>query len=66
MVRALFRPTAIRENVERTHAWRVMSNHFHLCLETPLANMVEGMRWLQGTYASGSLGCAARAVQQKT
>ena len=35
----------------RIHAWCVMSNHFHLCLETPLANLVEGMRWLQSTFA---------------
>lgn len=34
------------------HAWCVMSNHFHLAVETPQANLVEGMRWLQGTYAT--------------
>ncbi|HUJ43776.1 MAG TPA: transposase [Opitutaceae bacterium] len=33
------------------HAWCVMSNHYHLCVETPAPNLVEGMRWLQGTFA---------------
>lgn len=33
------------------HAWCVMSNHYHLCLETPRANLVQGMRWLQATFA---------------
>jgi len=33
------------------HAWCVMSNHYHLCLETPQPNLVEGMRWLQSTFA---------------
>ncbi|RKZ78481.1 MAG: hypothetical protein DRQ35_05915 [Gammaproteobacteria bacterium] len=28
-----------------------MSNHFHLCLSTPLGNLSGGMGWLQGTYA---------------
>jgi hypothetical protein len=27
-----------------------MGNHYHLLLETPEANLVEGMKWLQGTY----------------
>lgn len=27
-----------------------MGNHYHLLLETPEANFVVGMRWLQGTY----------------
>jgi hypothetical protein len=27
-----------------------MKNHFHLVLETPNANLVEGMRWLLSTY----------------
>lgn len=33
------------------HAWCVMVNHYHLCVETPQANLVEGMRWLQSTFA---------------
>lgn len=27
-----------------------MSNHFHLVLETPQANLALGMKWLLGTY----------------
>jgi putative transposase len=32
------------------HAWVLMSNHYHLVLRTPQANLVAGMRWLQNTY----------------
>jgi putative transposase len=43
------------ETCERTgwvvHAWCIMSNHYHLALSTPRANLVEGMCWLQGTFA---------------
>jgi hypothetical protein len=28
-----------------------MSNHYHLRLETPEANLVVGMKWFQGTYS---------------
>lgn len=35
----------------RVHAWCVMSNHYHLAVETPQANLVDGMRWLQGTFS---------------
>ena len=35
----------------RVHAWCLMSNHYHLALETPVANLVEGMQWLQVTFA---------------
>lgn len=34
----------------RVHAWVLMSNHYHLVLETPEANLVEGMKWVQNTY----------------
>ncbi|NNJ71460.1 MAG: transposase [Kiritimatiellales bacterium] len=34
----------------RVHAYVLMGNHYHLLLETPEANLVDGMRWLQGTY----------------
>jgi len=27
-----------------------MGNHYHLLIETPEPNLVDGMRWLQGTY----------------
>jgi REP element-mobilizing transposase RayT len=33
------------------HAWTIMRNHFHLALETPGPNLVEGMHWLQSTFA---------------
>jgi putative transposase len=32
------------------HAYVVMSNHYHLALETPAGKLVDGMRWLQGTF----------------
>ncbi len=35
----------------RVHAWSLMTNHYHLAVETPQANLVEGMRWLQGTFS---------------
>ncbi len=31
----------------RVHAWVLMSNHYHLFIETPEANLVAGMQWLQ-------------------
>ncbi len=34
------------------HAWCLMSNHYHLAISTPGANLVEGMRWLQGTFST--------------
>ncbi|MCF7848317.1 MAG: transposase [Kiritimatiellales bacterium] len=34
----------------RMHAFVLMGNHYHLLLETPEPNLVDGMRWLQGTY----------------
>jgi putative transposase len=34
----------------RVHAWVLMGNHYHLLLETPEPNLVEGMKWLQNTY----------------
>lgn len=34
----------------RVHAFVLMGNHYHLLLETPRANLVDGMKWLQGTY----------------
>jgi REP element-mobilizing transposase RayT len=32
----------------QVHAWCLMSNHFHLVLETPRPNLVVGMKWLSG------------------
>ncbi len=34
----------------RVHAWVLMGNHYHLFIETPEANLVEGMKWLQNAY----------------
>ena len=34
----------------QVHAYCLMGNHFHLVVETPRANLVEGMKWLLGTY----------------
>ena len=34
----------------QVHAYCLMSNHFHVVLETPNANLVDGMRWLLSTY----------------
>jgi REP element-mobilizing transposase RayT len=36
----------------QTHAWCLMRNHFHLVVETPKANLVDGMKWFLGTYTS--------------
>src|SRR5450432_1744377 len=43
---------ACRKTRWRVHAWCLMSNHFHLAVATPEANLVDGMRWLQGTFAT--------------
>ena len=29
------------------HAWVLMGNHYHLFIQTPEANLVECMKWLQ-------------------
>lgn len=34
----------------RVHAWVLMENHYHLFIQTPEANLVEGMKWLQNSY----------------
>jgi REP element-mobilizing transposase RayT len=53
--RELFLKT-VGEACEKTdwqvHAWCLMRNHFHLVVETPRANLVDGMKWLLGTYTS--------------
>lgn len=33
----------------RVHAWVLLNNHYHLMIETPEANLVAGMQWLQNT-----------------
>lgn len=32
------------------HAWCLMSNHYHLLLETPQGNLVDAMKWFQSTF----------------
>jgi putative transposase len=34
----------------QVHAYCLMSNHFHLVVETPRPNLALGMKWLLGTY----------------
>lgn len=34
------------------HAYVVMRNHYHLVLETPVANLSTGMQWLQSVFAN--------------
>ena len=34
----------------RVHAYVLMTNHYHLLLETPEANLSRGMGWLQNAY----------------
>ena len=34
----------------RVHAWVLMGNHYHLLIQTPEPNLVDGMKWLQNTY----------------
>jgi REP element-mobilizing transposase RayT len=34
----------------QVHAYCLMSNHYHLVLETPEPNLVAGMAWLQSSY----------------
>jgi REP element-mobilizing transposase RayT len=34
----------------RIWAWVLMGNHYHVLVETPSANLVDGMGWLQNTY----------------
>ncbi len=34
----------------RVHSYVLMSNHYHLLMETPEPNLVAGMKWFQGAY----------------
>ncbi len=36
----------------QVHALCLMGNHFHLVVETPKPNLVEGMKWFLGTYTA--------------
>ena len=48
--------TCLEEACKRSrwvlHAYVLMGNHYHLALETPRGNLVEGMKWLQATFAN--------------
>ena len=35
------------------HAWCQMTNHYHILIETPDANLAQGMRQLNGLYTQG-------------
>jgi putative transposase len=43
---------AIGEYAWGCHAYCLMDTHYHLLLETPKANLPEGMQWLNGTYGT--------------
>src|SRR6266550_3151658 len=43
---------ACRKTDWQLHAYCLMSNHFHLVVETPKSNVVAGMKWFLGTYTS--------------
>ncbi|MFT4901888.1 MAG: putative transposase [Lentimonas sp.] len=36
----------------RLYGWCLRGDHYHLCIETPQSNLVEGLRWLQSTLAN--------------
>lgn len=36
----------------KLYAYVIMSNHYHLALQTPEPNLVAGMKWLQSTFAT--------------
>ena len=52
---------ACRKAGWEVHAWCLMSNHYHLAVSTPRANLVEGMRWFphptRGSKGRRSAGC---------
>ena len=41
-----------QRNGWRVHAYVLMSNHYHLLVETPRGNLVRGMHWFQATYTA--------------
>src|SRR5688572_8757811 len=43
---------ACRKTGWQVHAYCLMSNHFHLVVETPRANLAAGMQWFLGTYTA--------------
>ena len=43
---------ACQKALWQVHAYCLMPNHFHLVIETPQPTLVDGMKWLLGTYTS--------------
>jgi REP element-mobilizing transposase RayT len=43
---------AVEQYGWKLHAYVLMRNHYHLALETPMPNLVDGMHWLQGTFSN--------------
>ena len=46
-----FLAEAVRRYRWRLFAYCLMTNHYHLVLDTPGANLSEGMQWLKGRHA---------------
>src|SRR5216683_3552781 len=42
----------------QVHAFCLMRNHFHLVIETPRVNLMEGMKWLLEVYTTAGFGGA--------
>lgn len=47
-----FLAEAVRRFGWSVSAWVLMTNHFHLVIQTPSANLSEGMHWLETSYAT--------------
>jgi putative transposase len=45
--------SAVRDRRWILHAWVLMSNHYHLLIETPEVGLSRGMKWLNQMYAEG-------------
>jgi putative transposase len=43
---------ACQKTAWQIHSFCLMSNHFHLVIETPGANLVPGMKWFLGVYTA--------------
>ena len=44
--------SASQKTTWQIHAFCLMPNHFHLVVETPQPNLVDGMKWFLGTYTA--------------
>ena len=52
----IFQDEACEKSGWVVHSYVLMSNHYHLLLETPEANLVAGMKWLgERTVGDGTL-----------